>query len=77
MIWMMNSEDTSIYSEKFRNEVNEAHRKFFEKRGIDPNNIPGISDYKSLWWTKKSVPPKRQHPLDPSPRSYNEKQKNA
>lgn len=31
----------SIYSEKFKREVAEAHRKFFEKRGIDVKSLDG------------------------------------
>jgi len=34
-------DDCSIYSEEFKREVNQAHRAFFEKRGIDPNKIDG------------------------------------
>ena len=74
---LMNNSDSSIYSEKFKIEVDKAHKKFFEKRGIDPSNIPGVNDCRFEWWTKTSVQPKGQYPQAPSPHSYNEKQKNA
>lgn len=78
MIWMMSrEEDCSIYSEKFKLQVIEAHRRFFEKRGIDPDNIPGISDYKFQWWKKTSVPPIVQCPPGTYPPAYSVKQKNA
>ena len=31
----------SIYSEQFKKEVSDAHRKFFEKRGINPDKMDG------------------------------------
>jgi hypothetical protein len=31
----------TIYSDRFKREVDEAHRLFFEKRGIDPNKMDG------------------------------------
>lgn len=34
-------DDCSIYSEEFKRLVNDAHRKFFEKRGIDPDKMDG------------------------------------
>lgn len=34
-------DDHSIYSEEFKRQVHEAHRAFFDKRGIDPNKVDG------------------------------------
>ena len=73
----MSREDCSIYSEKFRLQVIESHKKFFEKRGIDPSNIPGISDGMSQWWKKTNAPPKLQYLQESFPSSHIEKQKNV
>lgn len=35
------TEDYSIYSDKFKREVDHAHREFFEKRGIDVRGMDG------------------------------------
>ena len=37
----MGEKSNSIYSEKFKREVAEAHRKFFERRGIDVKSLDG------------------------------------
>lgn len=31
----------SIYSERFKKEVSDAHQRFFEKRGINPDKMDG------------------------------------
>lgn len=46
LIWGMTrrreTEEYSIYSERFKREVDEAHRRFFEARGINPDNLNGM-----------------------------------
>lgn len=47
LIWAMkkprrSTEEYSIYSDRFKREVDEAHRAFFEKRGINPNRLDGM-----------------------------------
>ena len=35
------TEEYTIYSERFKREVDRAHREFFEKRGIDVRGMDG------------------------------------
>ena len=35
------TEEYSIYSERFKREVDKAHREFFERRGIDVRSLDG------------------------------------
>jgi hypothetical protein len=35
------TEEYSIYSDRFKREVDRAHREFFEKRGIDVRGMDG------------------------------------
>lgn len=35
------NDDCSIYSDEFKRQVNDAHQRFFEKRGIDPSRMDG------------------------------------
>lgn len=72
--------DYSIYSEKFKKEVAASHRKFFESRGLDPDNLPRIwdlGDRISRSSSRKSDPPKEQYPQDSFHVSGIVKQKNA
>lgn len=63
LTWSRMKNDCSIYSEKFKREVNRAHRKFFEKRGIDPDNLPqhlrswSLGDRISSSFPQKNDPP--------------------
>jgi len=41
LISMTKIEEYSIYSEKFKREVDRAHREFFEKRGIPLQSLDG------------------------------------
>lgn len=65
-VWVRMKNDHSIYSEKFKHEVNRAHRKFFEKRGIDPDNLPqylrswSLGDRISSSFSQKNDPPIQQ-----------------
>lgn len=46
LIWGMTrrreTEEYSIYSDRFKREVDEAHRTFFEARGMNPDNLSGM-----------------------------------
>jgi hypothetical protein len=46
------NKDCSIYSDEFKRQVNLAHQKFFEKRGIDPSKIDGDFLYGSKAFRK-------------------------
>lgn len=45
LTWIMTgrskSEEYTIYSERFKREVAEAHREFFKRRGMDPDAQDG------------------------------------
>lgn len=54
--------DYTIFSERFKKEVDEAHADFFKRRGMNPNDLPTLwgSDYTSLSSEKKRDQPKQQ-----------------
>ena len=74
---------STAISDKFKREVNRAHRRFFEKRGMDPDNLPKhlrswtIGDRMSSSSPKMSDPPRARHLQASSLPSGNEKQKSA
>ena len=82
-VWVRMRSDYSIYSDKFKRDVNRAHREFFLKRGMDPDNLPrhlrswSLGDYISLSSPKKNDLPKGQYPSTPYQPSHNGKQMNA
>ena len=72
--------DCSIYSDEFKREVATAHRRFFLKRGMDPDNLPRIwdlGDRISSSSPRMSDPPIEQYPPDSFHVSGIVKQKNA
>lgn len=68
LIWEMKkrTEEYSIYSDKFKREVNLAHQKFFEKRGIDVKSLDGdlLFGSKSFRKFRADNPSSSQHGSD-------------
>lgn len=63
LTWVQMKNDYSIYSERFKKEVALAHREFFLKRGMDPDNLPrlwDLGDRISRSSSRKNVRPKEQ-----------------